>query len=598
MLFSGIVVQTHAQNVTVNPGAGSYADLSSAFAAINAGTHTGAVTISIVANTSETASAVLNESGTGSANYSSVTITPNGAVTVSGAIAGHLIDLNGADNVTINGLNSGGNSLTISNTAVGAYSTIRFIGDASNNTIQNCTILGSTTSLGVVFFSTGTTTGNDGNNINNCNITAAGANFPTCGIYSLGTSTTADNSGNIINANSIYDFFSASAQTFGININSFNSTWTISNNKLFQTASRAYTSAYTHSVISITSGDGYNVSGNTIGYASAAATGVYTMTSTVATRLIGINLSVGTANATSVQGNIIGSINITTTSGASTLNGVLCGININSGNVNVGTVTGNTIGATSGTGSLSITSSTTGALLVGINTSSTGTIAIQNNSLGAWNSLSATASISTNIAGINVSGTATSMNISNNTIGNSTANNMRAGTLGTTNASCSVIGINLPSTPTTAIVNNNTINNLSSYGTGTSGYVRGIQTVTTSSASATGWTINGNTISNLTTNSTLTGATSGLSSATGIHHSSSLGCIISQNTISNISNINSTSTTNIIVTGISSSSTTQTTTLTTTITRNKIFGLSNSTIGTTTTAPPIVAGILIRSGNY
>ncbi|MFM7016032.1 MAG: beta strand repeat-containing protein, partial [Bacteroidota bacterium] len=84
----------------------------------------------------------------------------------------------------------------------------------------------------------------------------------------------------------------------------------------------------------------------------------------------------------------------------------------------------------------------------------------------------------------------------------------------------------------------------------------------------------------------------------GIHHSSSLGCTISQNTISNISNINTTATTNIIVTGISSANSTQTTTLTTTITRNKIFGLSNLTIGTTATAPPIVAGILIRSGNY
>ncbi|MBK8427984.1 MAG: hypothetical protein IPL27_19355 [Lewinellaceae bacterium] len=34
--------------VDVNPGAGNYADLASAFAAINAGAHTGAVTVDIV----------------------------------------------------------------------------------------------------------------------------------------------------------------------------------------------------------------------------------------------------------------------------------------------------------------------------------------------------------------------------------------------------------------------------------------------------------------------------------------------------------------------------------------------------------------------
>ena len=41
--------------VTVNPGGGSYATLNAAFAAINSGTHTGAITIDITGNTSEPA---------------------------------------------------------------------------------------------------------------------------------------------------------------------------------------------------------------------------------------------------------------------------------------------------------------------------------------------------------------------------------------------------------------------------------------------------------------------------------------------------------------------------------------------------------------
>ena len=45
----------------------------------------------------------------------------------------------GADNVTIDGLNTGGNSLTIRNTSSTSF-TIRFANDASNNTIQNCTV--------------------------------------------------------------------------------------------------------------------------------------------------------------------------------------------------------------------------------------------------------------------------------------------------------------------------------------------------------------------------------------------------------------------------------------------------------------------------
>src|SRR5687767_8385910 len=78
-----------AQNVTVNPGGGSYATLADAFTAINAGTHTGAITVAIVGDTTETATATLNASGTGTANYTSVAITPSGGPrSISGTITG------------------------------------------------------------------------------------------------------------------------------------------------------------------------------------------------------------------------------------------------------------------------------------------------------------------------------------------------------------------------------------------------------------------------------------------------------------------------------------------------------------------------------
>src|SRR5918911_158500 len=143
----------------------AYATLALAFTAINGGTiHTGTITIDVCGNTTETGTAGLNQV----AGVTSVTISPAGgaARTISGAIAAGspLINLNGADNVTINGLNTGGNSLTISNTTVSATagtSTIQFVADATNNTVTNCSIQSSSTvgvgtSLGgAIVFGTG-----------------------------------------------------------------------------------------------------------------------------------------------------------------------------------------------------------------------------------------------------------------------------------------------------------------------------------------------------------------------------------------------------------------------------------------------------------
>jgi trimeric autotransporter adhesin len=206
-LFPAIV--SNAQNVTVNPGSGSYTTLKAAFDAINAGTHTGVVTVTVVANTTETATATLNASGTGAASYTSLSILPTGTVTVSGNLAAPLVSLSGADNVTINGLNTGGNRLTFSNTstsAVATTSTIRLINDASNNTITNCVVLGSntsaantTTATGNILLSTATSTGNDNNTISNNDIGPAGSNLPARGIASFGSSSGTNSGVNVTN---------------------------------------------------------------------------------------------------------------------------------------------------------------------------------------------------------------------------------------------------------------------------------------------------------------------------------------------------------------------------------------------------------------
>ncbi len=103
-------IKTATSQVTVSGPTVTYPTLGDAFTAINAGTHTGAITIDISASTTETASAVLNSSGAGSANYTSVLIFPSvDGVTINGsatAAAGRgVIELNAADNVTIDGDN-------------------------------------------------------------------------------------------------------------------------------------------------------------------------------------------------------------------------------------------------------------------------------------------------------------------------------------------------------------------------------------------------------------------------------------------------------------------------------------------------------------
>jgi hypothetical protein len=166
-MFCLLMISTVASaQVSVTATAGTvgptpYTTLKLAFDAINAGTHQGAITIDIQANTTEgTTPATLNSSGAGSASYTSVLIRPTAdGVSISGnPVTGFgVIQLNGADNVTIDGdnPNTGGTNrnLTVSNTTtttVIANSAIRIatsaaVTSADNNTIKNCALLGNVT---------------------------------------------------------------------------------------------------------------------------------------------------------------------------------------------------------------------------------------------------------------------------------------------------------------------------------------------------------------------------------------------------------------------------------------------------------------------
>jgi len=73
-VFVGEVTLT----ATAGTPAGSFTTLKEAFDAINLGTHQGTIVISINADTTEAAPAVLNASGAGAALYTGITISPAG----------------------------------------------------------------------------------------------------------------------------------------------------------------------------------------------------------------------------------------------------------------------------------------------------------------------------------------------------------------------------------------------------------------------------------------------------------------------------------------------------------------------------------------
>jgi len=455
----------------------AYATLQDAFAAVNAGTHQGVITITITGNTAETASAVLNASGTGSASYTSVSIQPSGGSTrtVSGNIAGPLVDFNGADNVSINGLNSGGNALTFTNTStsgVPGTSTIRFINSAIDNTLQNCTIQGSGTSAvdGVIDFTAGSNTGNI---ISGNTITAAGANTPINGIYSAGTS----NSAITVGSNNIQDYYNAVSGSAGIFIASGSSTWTITDNKFFQTSARTALAGATHRAIYIVTGGGYNISNNVIGYANSSKTGTTQYLGAFANRFTGIELSVN-ATTSSVQNNEIAGVSMNTTSAASASGGIFSGIYIASGNVNVGNTTGNKIGVLS-SGPISITCATSsGGSIYGISAAASGSYLIQNNTVTAFAITSATPAIGYTFYGIFISGSG-NYTVSSNTIGSAgTANAVTVGSTGSTTAACYINAISCSATGTVTIGGSgagNTIANLSlTVAAGATGIVNGI----------------------------------------------------------------------------------------------------------------------------
>ncbi len=297
-----------------------------------------------------------------------ILIRPFGGLhrTISGTAANGtpLIGLNGADNVIIDGIRAGGDSLTITNLSTSSSagtSTIRLINGANGNLIARCRVLGSAIgtlgSGGAVIFFNQVSAGNNNNILEDCDVGAAGSNLPSVLIYSLGSSS---HTGNLINGCRLFDFFAPASSSAGIYLES-GTGWSVINNKLFQTAARTFTANnVTHYGISLLGGSGIQVTNNTIGYSASNGTGVYSIVGLQFSKWFPIDINAGTAAAPiDVQGNKLSNMSYSGTMSGTGINTPFILCRSAGGVLNVGTVTGNMLGDSLINGSITYSSSST-----------------------------------------------------------------------------------------------------------------------------------------------------------------------------------------------------------------------------------------------
>ncbi len=539
---------------------GTYAKLSLAFTAINGQSQTGNnIVVTITSSpTVETGSATLNAGA-----WTTLKIYPTASgLSISSAVNYPLINLNGADNVTIDGrVNAIGLTpdLTISNASTAAdnnTSTIRFYNDASNNTVQYCVLKGSTTNTtyGILLFSNTTVSvGNSYNTIDHNQITNAGGNRPPNAIYSNGTSSV-PNRNNTISNNNMYDVLNG---TIGntccyINLSSsvdnigYNTEWTITGNSFYETSTTypaggsSINLIYIYAWDNTFNGNNFTITNNYIGGNAPLCGGTWTK-SAGNNMFYFMQLRVGTGTYSNIQGNTIKNINFTNSSY------YYCyGIDVQKGDVNIGTTAGNCFGASEGTGSIVFTANGSNSQWMAIHIQDIHHVYIQNNIIGSVTTANNNSANATNLYGIYLNADGGTYSVSNNTIGStSTANSLNATSTSTTDPQ-RVCGVYIEGNSGTMSINTNTIVNLkngTTNGTTTTyGSIYGIYVYRCTN------TISGNTIHDLNIANANTGAgqdwgnniTNSISAA-GIAFTtnSNTAQTITGNTIYNISNTRS-----------------------------------------------------------
>jgi hypothetical protein len=487
---------------TLGTAAADYITLKESFDAINAGTHLGDITITITASLAETETCKLNAGA-----YTSVLIRPRGICSVAALVpsGNALIHLAGADHVTIDGLNDGSNSLKIENydpSQVTGTSTIRMSADASNNTIDHCTVTGSFSGPangngGSILINGGIQTGNDQNVIRNSTIGGRGGGTACAVGIAVTGSQTIENNGLVIENNQITNVFRSASNAAGIFMGSGTSSPLVSGNQIYYTNDRIVYSNSTAIIAGIVfnySAGRADIINNLIGRSvSGPTTCNFSTPGTLTYRGIYIQASRLTAPFTMVSGNTIAGVTIQT--GGNAGHNSICSFSaidagsFNSQSINppssAADIVGNTIVDMNSTKNLVVTATSIGntaeVCYINVRLSCSGTV-ISGNKIGGvfanaytgmngiyvWNSVSSpfSTTIQNNIIGgylpaslwmseqgsYNCSGIRTDNVVA--TITNNTVRNYSAQT------SSGIYGIRTLSALPTSTINNNTIYNL------------------------------------------------------------------------------------------------------------------------------------------
>jgi len=312
----------------------TYSNLGAAITAIRATDQTGK-TILVTLNQAEiieTDSVVITNKG-----WAALKIQPTLAdVTIKGEIAGSLIRLDGAANVTIDGrVGSQGEtqSLTLVNNSVAttATQTILIVNDAKNNTVKYANIKGTNSAAksGTISIMGGLVDGNDNNTIDHCNI-SDGTTYPVCGIYLNGTSATVSNDDNIVSNSNIYNQRHTVANTItaGIYVVGNALRTSIDNNRVFWTQPIVPTISGVIIYGIIAKGDLANIKNNVVGYADANGNGLTQVKSeTMGNRFIGMQISGGSSfeGIITATNNTVGGVEVESNTAGDNTQGVVLG---------------------------------------------------------------------------------------------------------------------------------------------------------------------------------------------------------------------------------------------------------------------------------
>jgi hypothetical protein len=251
---------------------------------------------------------------TGAGGYY-VTISTGDATlkTLTTSAANHLIRLEGADRLIIDGsVNGSGKYLKFEQTNTD-YSTITFSNDATYNQVKNAYIIGAPTlkPIGIVHFGEAVSSGNSNNTVSGNFIWNLSASMTDNAVYSRGnTDNSALNANNTISNNDIKNF-----AVTGVWVTSTGngSGWTIANNTMYNDF--ATKPDREQSGIRIEQADGHTISGNWVG-GNTATIPTASWENTGQNDFYGIYLNVGTSAATNVSNNTIHDIHLSNTAGS------------------------------------------------------------------------------------------------------------------------------------------------------------------------------------------------------------------------------------------------------------------------------------------